>query len=95
MTEKITDVLDYFDDECTCPINFVQQTDDGFEAIATHISSSLDGPHDEGRERLIGVFKDRKAAIKALREYLRRVELADPMPSFGFDFDALPPLTIH
>jgi hypothetical protein len=62
------------------PWNYVVATETGqFEAVATHLVSDEIG----ARERSLGVFKDSETAIKALRDYLKRVSDADDIDGLG------------
>jgi hypothetical protein len=81
----------YFDEERTMPSDYVRCNDDGkFEAIATHFFDGIRNEADnEARERSLGIFDTLNAAIKALSQYLRRVEAADrPLGAYGsIDFN--------
>jgi hypothetical protein len=92
---RIVEVVSYWDEEREIPWNYVRRTGDGrFEAIATHLFDALDRQHDEprgeARERLIGVFDARDAAVAALREYLRRVKDAEDRDWKEIGEDGLP-----
>ena len=76
---RIVVVLDYFDDENEIPWDYIQRSGDGkFEAIASHL---IDDLYDQSRcvcrEHSVGIFDTAKEAVKALRTYLRTIELAD------------------
>ena len=73
MTERIAYVEDYWDEACTIPAHYVVERADGqFEARVPRI---LD---EEIDERVLGIFATCKQARKAMHDYERRCELADP-----------------
>lgn len=82
---RIACVLDYFDDEREFPWNYVMRNGDGrFEAIVTNLYDDLgDKKHGVASAMSLGVFDDLKAAIKAVRDHVKRVDDASSQTSDG------------
>ena len=85
LKRRIVCVIQYFDEECEIPWDFVQRTlDSRFEAVVTHLVRYLH-PCNKGEEALeysLGVFASCDEAIKAIHQYCDEVRTAD---SHGFD----------
>ena len=75
---RIVRVLDYFDEECDIPWNYIQRAGDGrYEAIATILLDSLRADEPGiARDHSVGIFDRLDEAIERLRQFLKQVERA-------------------
>jgi hypothetical protein len=72
---RIVHVVDFFDDECEYPWNYVVRAENGkFEAMTTALLSA-DGM-DIARDHSLGLFDDVKSAVRAINEHEARLDAA-------------------
>lgn len=75
---RIVVVLDWFDEDHEIPWNYIARSGDGkYEALATHLFTTEEGKPDKAAEFSVGIFDELETAQKALRSYLKQVELLE------------------
>jgi hypothetical protein len=69
--DRITCVIEFFDDEREIPWHYVMRGDGGtFEAIVTELFDGITSDADnQARDRVLGVFETEQEAIKAIWKY--------------------------